>query len=126
MNQLGSETSRALDITATPAQIQAHVAAVGPSKLLQGLPERRNARLPIRVAIVGVHQSCDATHPIWLLRPRRERPCRRGAAYEGDEVTPSHNLVLHRRITPVYQRREEQIVPHRKPRKRPPRVMSAL
>jgi hypothetical protein len=67
--------------------------ALGPSKLLQALPERYDARLPIRVALVGVHQSCDTARPIWLLRPRRERPCHRGAADEGDEVTPSHNLV---------------------------------
>src|SRR5438067_7943296 len=50
-------------------------------------------RLSIRIVIVGVHQSCDATHSIRLLRPRRERPCHRRAAYERDEVTPSHNLV---------------------------------
>jgi hypothetical protein len=57
------------------------------------LPERRDARLSIRIVVVGVHQSCDAAHSIRLLRPRRERPCHRRAAYERDEVTPSHNLV---------------------------------
>jgi hypothetical protein len=92
MNQLGGETSRALDITATPAHIDADVATLGPSRLLQGLPEGRDARLSIRVVVLDVHQSCDATHSIRLLRPRRGGPCRRRAAYERDEVTASHNL----------------------------------
>jgi hypothetical protein len=92
MNQLSGETSGALDITATPAQIDPYVATLGLSKLLQGLPERRDARLSIRIVVVGVHQSCDVTHSI-RLRPRRGRPCHRRAAYERDEVAPSHNLV---------------------------------
>src|SRR5436190_22311005 len=91
MNKLGSETSRALDITATPAQIDAHVAALGPSKLMQGLPERGDARLPIRVAVVGVHQNCDATHPIRLLRARSERPCCR-ATEQRYEFPPLHSM----------------------------------
>src|SRR5262245_40371151 len=62
MNKLGGETSRALDIAATPAQVDPDVAAFRPSKLLQGLPEGRDARLSIRIALVGVHQSRDATH----------------------------------------------------------------
>ena len=35
----------------------------------------------------------DAPHAVWLLRPRRQRPSRRRAAEQRDEVAPFHQLV---------------------------------
>jgi hypothetical protein len=39
-------------------------------------------------------QHADAVHPLWLLRPRRERP-RRRAAEQRDELAPFQLIELH-------------------------------
>ena len=38
------------------------------------------------------HEHADAPHPLALLRPRRDRPRRRRAAEQRDELAPFHSI----------------------------------
>src|SRR6516165_1586007 len=62
-----------------PAGVDADVAAVEPAQLREPLQERRYARLKLRVVSGAGHQDAEASHPLALLRMRRERPHRRAA-----------------------------------------------
>jgi len=46
-------------------------------------------------------QEHDAPHPLALLRARRERPRRRAAAEQHDEVAPSHLITSSARASSV-------------------------
>jgi hypothetical protein len=86
----------ALDVAAAPAQVEADVAALGPSELPQALPECLDPRLSLRIALGGVHQRRDAAHTVSLLRLRGARPGRRSgcrrAAKQRNEIASSHCL----------------------------------
>ena len=56
--------------------------------------ERREAGLCFRIIRGQVHEHADAPHPLGLLRVRRERPRRRRAADQRDELAPSHGASL--------------------------------
>src|SRR5262245_8570605 len=76
-------------VAATPAEIDAHVAADAPAHLLKPLHECRETPLSLRVVCRKVHEHADAAHLLALLRVRRERPDRR-AAEQPDEQAPLH------------------------------------
>ena len=76
-------------IACGPAIFDPHVVAVGPAKLLQALLERPEAELSFRIVRGEGHEHANPPYPIWLLRARRERPCRR-AADKRDELAPPH------------------------------------
>src|SRR5262249_33142866 len=61
------------------------------SKLLQGLPEHYGANLRLGIALLVTHEQTDSPDALALLRPRRQRPCRRRAAQERDDLAPSHH-----------------------------------
>src|SRR5262249_53200408 len=63
-----------LDIGRSPANVNVDVAAVHPSELSEFLPERRDPRLGIMVALEIGQQNTDSPHSIRLLRARRKRP----------------------------------------------------
>ena len=75
---------------ARPANVDPDVAALRPPELLESLPERRDAGLCFRVALGKRHQHADPPHPLGLLRARGERPRRRRAAEQRDELAPPH------------------------------------
>src|SRR5262249_36815695 len=77
-------------IARTPAAVDANVAAVGPAQLPQPLQERRQTGLAYRIVLCERHEHADASHPLTLLRARRERPCRNRTTHHFDEVAPSH------------------------------------
>src|SRR5262249_38562632 len=67
------------------------IAADGPAQLLERLEECCVANLPFR--IIGRsprREHADASHPLALLRPRRQRPRRRRAAAQRDDLAPAH------------------------------------
>jgi hypothetical protein len=70
----------AVGIAGTPANIDPHVAAIGPAQFLQALQERREARLCLLIIRGQAHEHTDPPHSLALLRPRRARP--RGRAAE--------------------------------------------
>src|SRR5262245_9359099 len=59
---------------------------------MQPLPKRRNARLSHRVLFGVSHKDADARHALALLCPRRQRPRRRAAAEQRDELATSHSI----------------------------------
>src|SRR5262249_47470075 len=71
-----------------PANVDPSVAALCPPELLESVQERRDQRLP-RTTLIA-HQHPNPPHPLWLLRPRRERPRGCRAAEQRDERAPFH------------------------------------
>src|SRR5262249_53828864 len=63
--------------------------------------ERQLARLPeFKEAADNVcHKHANASHPLALLRARRERPCDRRAAQQRDELAPPHSITPFARAT---------------------------
>ena len=66
-----------------------NVASLGPTQLLQRLAEYPLEGLSVRIAFGGgTGEHADAPHALALLRARRERPRRRRAAEQRDELAP--------------------------------------
>jgi hypothetical protein len=63
--------------------------------------ESREARLPFRIIGGEVHQHADAPYPLRLLRPRRERPQRRRAAKQRDELASPHSITSSARASSI-------------------------
>jgi hypothetical protein len=69
------------------------------------LQEYRNAGPLFRIIRSCVHEHANAPNPLALLRARRERPRRRRAAEQRDELATSQLIEWHSISVP---RREEQ------------------
>jgi hypothetical protein len=54
--------------------------------------ESREARLSFRIIGGEIHEHADPPHPLRLLRARRERPHRRRATEQRDEVAADHSI----------------------------------
>src|SRR5262249_43819222 len=78
-------------ITATPSDFKLHIAIFGPTQLMQQLYEHRETSL-LGCRFGRTHEHADPSHPVGLLRPRRERPRRRSAAQQRDELAPLHSI----------------------------------
>ena len=97
-DQFRRVSTGSVGIARPPAIVDPHVAADGPAQFLQPLQERSDAGLRFRIVRDQVREHADATHPLGLLRARRERPRSRRAAEERDELAP-----FHRRMSPALQ-----------------------
>src|ERR1035437_5297801 len=76
-------------LTACPTVLDLDVLSFKPSEPLKAIAKRLRARVvPWRPS----SQHADAPHPPELLRPHRERPCRRRAADKCDELTAPHSI----------------------------------
>src|SRR5215470_8726779 len=75
-------------VGASPAIIDADVAAVTPAELFERLPERHQIGLYFRIILDERVEHADPTETN-RLRLRRERP-RRRAAEQRDELAPVH------------------------------------
>src|SRR5262249_31110301 len=78
-------------ITARPSDFKPHIAAVNPIQLMQDFLEYRDTGLLICLAC-RTHEHADPPHLLALLRTRRERPCRRCAAHERNDLAPPHSI----------------------------------
>src|SRR5262249_20567403 len=59
-------------------------------------------RLPLRIFGREIHEHANSSHPAGgLLRPRRERPRRRRAAEQRDELAPFHSITSSARASSV-------------------------
>src|SRR5262249_27953688 len=85
-----------IDVVGGPTVVDPDVTAFRPADLLQLLPERGNAGLPLRIVLGERDPHADPSHPLWLLRTRRERPCR-SAAEQRDELATPHSITSSRR-----------------------------
>jgi hypothetical protein len=74
-------------VTAGPAKVYLHVAALGPTQVRKGLRERRKARPHHRLVFVERDEHADPPHAVTLLRPRHHRP--RGHAPEPRDELPT-------------------------------------
>ena len=63
----------ALGIAGAPANIDPHVAAIGPAQFLQALQECCEARLSFLIVRGHAHEHADAPHALALLRACRQR-----------------------------------------------------
>src|SRR5262249_6922123 len=87
IHQLGCVSPPAIGIGTGPAQLDPDIVAVDPAELLEALLERRDKGLPFGIPLrTAARQETDPTHLIGLLRPRCERPRRRGE--KCDELAP--------------------------------------
>jgi hypothetical protein len=73
-------------VIASPPKVHPHFAAIGPTQVRKPLRKRRVATLPLRIVLIARHEHADAPHAVALLRARRERPRRRRAAKEREEL----------------------------------------
>src|SRR6516162_550714 len=102
-----------IKIAGAPAVVDLHIAAFDPAQLPQALHKGLDAKPVLR--IFDAHQHADPPHPLGLLRACRERPRRRRAADERDELAPpyvGHGLLLalwRRPIRSVYKCSERRL-----------------
>ena len=76
----------AITIAASPTNLDAHVAAVGPPQFPQLLLQSRDATLPLWIVLGEDGEHADPAH-LLTLRARGERP-RSRAADQRDELAP--------------------------------------
>src|SRR5262249_21655046 len=88
-------------LASRPTDLNPHVAADGPAQQRQPLQERPDAGLKYRIIRGCVHEHADAPHPLALLRARCERPRRRRAAEQTDELAPFHSITSSARASSV-------------------------
>src|SRR5262245_10756888 len=79
-------------IAAAPAGFDPRVAADDPAELRQCLHEYRDAFLA-SFLVRNASERCNASYALALLRARRERPPRRRAAEQRDEIAPFHHSI---------------------------------
>src|SRR5262249_52351010 len=91
-DELGRVFLKELGVARGPAVLEADVVAFLPAELLHRLPERREPRLRFGVALGSGRDDPDPPHPVRLLRARRERPRRRRAAEQCDELASFHSI----------------------------------
>jgi hypothetical protein len=93
-DQLRRVFSNVVSVARGPADVDPHVAADGPTVLLQPLQKRSDAVLAFRIVRGQRHQHADAPQAFALLRPHRKRPCDSRAAEQRDDLTSPHALPL--------------------------------
>jgi hypothetical protein len=76
-----------IDVATAPSHVDLDVAGIRPAELLELPPKPHQPRLSLQVT-AGAHQNADS--PRALLRPRRERPCRRRTAEQGYHLASSN------------------------------------
>src|SRR5215475_13955707 len=76
------------------------VAAFLPAEAFKPLPKCCEPLLPYGAASRAMHQHADPSHPLGLLRPRRERP-RGRAAEQRDELAAFHSITSSARPSSV-------------------------
>src|SRR5262249_11510540 len=91
-DQCQRASAKELGIARAPTISETPVAAHAPTQFLQALEDRRVASLSFRSVRAQVHDHANASHPLALLRASRERPCRRRAAKQRDEIAPVHSI----------------------------------
>src|SRR5262249_36462631 len=90
-DQLARGFAQAVRITQAPADVDPHVAAVGPTKLLESLDEGRDTSLAFRVVRgQGTQEKADPTHSFALLSTRGDGPARCRTANNLHEITSLH------------------------------------
>src|SRR5205085_7671067 len=98
------------DISVAPLRDQHEIASLHPTSTFKSAQECPEVALGRWCS----PQEADPSHPLPLLRDRRERPHRRRAADERDELAPPHGLSLNPRTTPYHILKKSRVVHHSK------------
>src|SRR4029453_18103134 len=83
------------------AIIDPDIAAVRPSEPFEFVPESRETFSGVWIVLLKVHQHTDPSHPLALLRARRERPRDCRAAEKRDELAPFRSITSSARASNV-------------------------
>src|SRR5262245_37880650 len=87
-------------VARVPPKFEADGLALDPSQLLHPLAERRDAPLRHLVGLRRTDQNSDPPNAVnTLLCPRRDRPRRRRAAEQRDELAPSDHSITSSAMT---------------------------
>jgi hypothetical protein len=82
-------------VISKPTYLDLRIATCGPTEPFQRMRECSEGALTVRVGgCESSHQNADPPHSHRLLRPRRERPCRR-ATEKGDEIAALQVIKSH-------------------------------
>src|SRR5207342_3558486 len=87
-NQVFGVPANRLGVALAPSYVDVEVAAFRPAQLLKDLRKSCEQLMLFRIAYASVHQYADAPHAL-LLRACHQRPRRRRAAEQGDELSPA-------------------------------------
>src|SRR5262249_2046223 len=68
---------------------------------VEGMSLVCGGRYSARRVVADPDEKADAPHPLGLLRARRERPCRRRAAEQRDEVAARHSITCSARAISI-------------------------
>src|SRR5262249_32678833 len=99
-HQFGRIFASVVGIAFRPASVDPNVATDHPAQLLQLLQERTDASLIFRIIGGCSLDDADPPHALGLLRPRRERPCRRTAEQRDERAAP-HSITSSARASSV-------------------------
>src|SRR5262249_38279129 len=86
------ESLHQLGVERGPAIVEPDIAALRPPEFLESLLKFGDYGLSFPIAPSIRHQHADPPHALGLLRPRRERPRRRRAAEQRDELAALHSI----------------------------------
>src|SRR5262245_12954672 len=92
-NELGCMFSCDIDFAVAPAIVDADILPIRPTELLHGLDESPYSVLRFRVVYGPRCEHADAPNSLRLLRRCRQRPYRRCAAEQRDELAPSDHSI---------------------------------
>src|SRR5262249_60795826 len=92
-NQFSRVGAHLVEIGTGVSIIDLNVMAGHPSDRLESLTQRLKIKLCIRIVLSYAQQHADASHPLGLLRARRERQRGRRAAEQRDELAAFHLCV---------------------------------
>src|ERR1700730_11770383 len=87
--QIGCEVGQSVGLVLRPAILDRQILAFDITSFFQALAERAQAVWVVKVGRIDAEKP-DYRHR-WLLRTRRERPCRRDAK-QRNELAPSHSI----------------------------------
>src|SRR5262249_26064810 len=91
-DKLSSVTFHHRRIPRGPSIVVDNIATLDPTEFLHPFAKRSHARLTFLILLRKVHEYANAT-AVTLLRPCRERPRRRRAAEQRDELaSPDHSI----------------------------------
>src|SRR5262249_9776285 len=88
-HQVRRARTNVIEVGAAPSHVDLEVAPIRPAELLQPSPKSRQPKLALQI-VAGADQ--DADSPRALLPVRYQRPRRRRAADERDELAPPHSI----------------------------------
>ena len=92
IDQLGCLRAHDTGVAGRPPQVETKISAFDPAGSLESLSKCGYPDAPFRVAFRDAHEGADQPHTIRLLRARRNRPSRRRASEQRDELAPPHSI----------------------------------